>query len=142
MSSHIPNIQSLYARLDIQLTATRKKMRKADKDLDVRLHPDKVISPERLEATAAFQALHDAYEYCLSKVGTHYAKPIVEEAGEEGTSCANEGEEAFWCARDDVPAGYVAMAGGTSSWKESDTEAPKAWINWPRRVRKRSGMNV
>jgi hypothetical protein len=135
MSSHVPNFQSLYVGLGVQLTATREEIRKAYKDRAVRMHPDKVPFEQRAAATFAFQALHDAYEYCLSKVGTNYAKPTVEDEEEEGASGAtNDGEEAFWCVRDDVPSEYAAAAGGTGYWKEGDSEAPAAWMNWVKAI--------
>jgi hypothetical protein len=131
MSSHVPKFRSLYASLGVQLTATREEIRRVYKDRAVRMHPDKVPFEQRAAATFAFQALHDAYEYCLSKVGTNYAKPTVEDEEEEGASGAtNDGEEAFWCVRDDVPSEYAAAAGGTGYWKEGDSEAPAAWMNW------------
>jgi hypothetical protein len=130
MSSHAPHFLTLYACLGIHLSATRSKIRKAYKDLAVRSHPDKVPLAQRVDATVEFQKLHDAYEYCLGKVGTHCQRPSVEDAEEVEEEGGGEGEEDFWCSRDDVPAEYAVMAGGISAWKEGDGEAPTAWLNW------------
>jgi DnaJ-class molecular chaperone len=75
MFFHVPNFQSLYTHLGVHLTVTCEEIRKAYKDLAMRMHPDRIPNSEHGDVTAAFQALHDAYKYCLSKVGTNYTKP-------------------------------------------------------------------
>jgi DnaJ-class molecular chaperone len=57
-----------YALLGVSVSVGEQEIGSAYKTLALRHHPDKANAGQRAEATATFQKIQNAYEFCMKNV--------------------------------------------------------------------------